>query len=93
MKHFCIDLCRWVDCVNNFGSGNLSLKEIFNPAIELARNGFPVSGPITSNSWLKCSGPLLKEQNLHGKELLVKGITCLHTVCFKVIFLLGLCYF
>lgn len=33
----------WVDCVERFGSKKLSLKEILEPAIELAENGFPVS--------------------------------------------------
>lgn len=37
----------WVDTVNAFGSGTLSLEEVLNPAIELAEEGFPVS-EITS---------------------------------------------
>ena len=64
---------RWVDCIEKFGSKNLSLKEILNPAIELAQNGFPVSGPITSNLWKANIEPLLEKQNLYGKELLVRG--------------------
>lgn len=33
----------WVDCVERFGNGKLSLGEILAPAIELAEGGFPVS--------------------------------------------------
>jgi gamma-glutamyltranspeptidase/glutathione hydrolase len=33
----------WVDTVERFGSGKLSLEQILNPAIELAEKGFPVS--------------------------------------------------
>jgi gamma-glutamyltranspeptidase/glutathione hydrolase len=33
----------WVDTVERYGSGNLSLEQILQPAISLADNGFPVS--------------------------------------------------
>jgi len=33
----------WVDTMERFGSGKVSLAEILAPAIELAENGFPVS--------------------------------------------------
>lgn len=33
----------WVDTVERFGSGRLSLKQILTPAIELGEQGFPVS--------------------------------------------------
>ena len=33
----------WVDCVERFGSGKVSLEEILAPAVDLAENGFPVS--------------------------------------------------
>lgn len=33
----------WIDTIENFGSGNLSLEQILAPAIELAKEGFPVS--------------------------------------------------
>lgn len=33
----------WVDTVDRFGSGKVSLEQILLPAIELAEDGFPVS--------------------------------------------------
>ena len=33
----------WVDTVEKFGSGKLSLEQILRPAIELGEEGFPVS--------------------------------------------------
>lgn len=33
----------WVDTVERFGSGKLSLEQILTPAIELGEDGFPVS--------------------------------------------------
>lgn len=33
----------WVDVVEKFGSGKLSMEQILTPAIELGEEGFPVS--------------------------------------------------
>lgn len=33
----------WVDAIERFGSGKLTLEEILKPAVELAEEGFPVS--------------------------------------------------
>lgn len=33
----------WVDTVEKFGSGRLSLEQVLQPAIELGEEGFPVS--------------------------------------------------
>lgn len=46
----------WVDTVEKFGSGKLSLEQILTPAIELAERGFPVSE--LSSSFV--SFPILK---------------------------------
>lgn len=58
----------WVDTVEKFGSGKLSLEQILRPAIELGEEGFPVSelasffvsAPFTSsdvyNKLTPCSG-------------------------------------
>ncbi|KAL5348654.1 hypothetical protein ACLOAV_006071 [Pseudogymnoascus australis] len=40
----------WVDTVESFGSGKLSLSQILAPAIELGEKGFPVS-EIAAASW------------------------------------------
>ncbi|RKF61828.1 Glutathione hydrolase-like YwrD proenzyme [Erysiphe neolycopersici] len=40
----------WVDTIEKFGSGTLSLEQILTPAIELAEKGFPVS-EISSQLW------------------------------------------
>ncbi|TQB68026.1 hypothetical protein MPDQ_004163 [Monascus purpureus] len=40
----------WVDTVEKFGSGNLSLEQILLPAIELGEEGFPVS-ELSSHFW------------------------------------------
>ena len=72
-----------MDCVESFGSRQLSLQEILQPAIELAQNGFSVSGPITSELWKKNSNVLLQKNNEFGKELLVTGTYYL-TKCYAV---------
>jgi gamma-glutamyltranspeptidase/glutathione hydrolase len=33
----------WIDCVERFGSGKVSMQDVLDPAIELAEKGFPVS--------------------------------------------------
>lgn len=33
----------WVDTVEKFGSGNLSLEQILAPAIEMGEKGYPIS--------------------------------------------------
>ena len=40
----------WEDTINKFGSGNLSLLQILEPAIKLAEEGFPVS-TLTALRW------------------------------------------
>ena len=33
----------WIDTVKDFGSGAVSMEDVFKPAIELAEEGYPVS--------------------------------------------------
>ncbi|KAK0720670.1 nucleophile aminohydrolase [Lasiosphaeris hirsuta] len=40
----------WIDTVERFGSGNLTLEQILGPAIELGERGFPVS-ELTAYFW------------------------------------------
>lgn len=50
----------WVDVYNKWGNGKLTLKEVLQPAIDLAKNGFPVS-EISAGLW-KEGVPLLTKQ-------------------------------
>ncbi|KAJ2719894.1 hypothetical protein GGI07_004939 [Coemansia sp. Benny D115] len=61
----------WVDAVEMFGSGGLSLTDILAPAIELAQNGFPV-GELTAPFW-RDGCELLKRASPYGNELLING--------------------
>lgn len=45
----------WVDTIEKFGSGKLSLQQILAPAIELAEEGFPVSE--LSSNYVRQSSP------------------------------------
>ncbi|CAD6888484.1 unnamed protein product [Tilletia controversa] len=58
----------WVDTVELFGSGKLSLSDILTPAIRLADNGYPVH-EISAYLWDR-SEQLLKQQQ-HGHEMLI----------------------
>ncbi|OLN93048.1 putative gamma-glutamyltransferase YwrD [Colletotrichum chlorophyti] len=40
----------WIDTIERFGSGNVSVDKILSPAIELGEKGFPVS-ELTSHYW------------------------------------------
>lgn len=50
----------WVDTVDRFGSGKVSLEQILLPAIELAEEGFPVS---ELSSYFVGFDPLLLEKD------------------------------
>nr|XP_056706370.1 helicase-like transcription factor [Euleptes europaea] len=62
----------WCDAVELFGSKNLSMGQILQPAIELAEKGFPVS-EITSYHWERNAHVLQAAGNPHGKDLLIDG--------------------
>jgi gamma-glutamyltranspeptidase/glutathione hydrolase len=61
----------WVDTVEKFGSGKLSLEQILAPAIEYAERGFPVS-EMSAFYW-KRSEDLLKSASPNGGEILKKS--------------------
>lgn len=58
----------WVDTIEKFGQ--LSIKQILKPAIELARDGFPVSD-ITARHWQMGKARLETGPNAH--EMLLNG--------------------
>ncbi|CAF9913880.1 MAG: hypothetical protein GOMPHAMPRED_008050 [Gomphillus americanus] len=61
----------WVDTVDRFGSGKVSLSEILQPAIELGERGFPVS-ETTACNWHDQEN-LLKTASPNGNEMLKDG--------------------
>lgn len=61
----------WVDTVGRFGSGNVALPGILEPAIALAEEGFPVS-ELTAPFW-KTNAKILRETSPGGQELLING--------------------
>ncbi|OKL63909.1 hypothetical protein UA08_00617 [Talaromyces atroroseus] len=58
----------WVDTVERFGSGKLSLQQVLTPAIELAEKGFPVS-EIASIYWQE-GEQLIRNASANFKEML-----------------------
>ncbi|KAJ9156521.1 Nucleophile aminohydrolase [Pleurostoma richardsiae] len=58
----------WVDCVERFGSGSLSMAQILAPAAELGEKGFPVS-ELTSHFWRR-SEKLLRAASPNFAEML-----------------------
>lgn len=61
----------WVDTVQFFGSGKVTIADVLAPAIGLADEGVPVS-EITSYSWQK-SETLIKQASPNGREMLLDG--------------------
>lgn len=61
-----------MDTVNLYGSGNLTLSQILEPAISLAENGYPV-GQVTSHYWAR-SEALLQNASPNGNEMLRNGV-------------------
>ncbi|XP_013916239.1 PREDICTED: putative gamma-glutamyltransferase YwrD, partial [Thamnophis sirtalis] len=62
----------WCDAVVVYGSKQLSMGQILQPAIEMAEKGFPVS-EITSYQWKQDAHVLQSPGNQHGKDLLING--------------------
>ncbi|BCR83008.1 gamma-glutamyltransferase family protein [Aspergillus chevalieri] len=58
----------WIDTIEKFGSGKLSLEEILKPAIELGEEGFPVS-ELASSFWQE-SENLLRNASPNFREML-----------------------
>ncbi|PIG81567.1 gamma-glutamyltranspeptidase [Aspergillus arachidicola] len=58
----------WVDTIEKFGSGKLSLEQILLPAIELGENGFPVS-ELSSFFWRE-GEDLLRQASPNAHEML-----------------------
>ncbi|XP_046350993.2 glutathione hydrolase-like YwrD proenzyme [Haliotis rufescens] len=67
----------WVDTVEKFGSGKLTMSQILGPAIDLAENGFPVQ-QCTAYFWNKGAHLLSDASNTHGHDLLLNGAAPRH---------------
>ncbi|KAG2023098.1 hypothetical protein CC2G_000795 [Coprinopsis cinerea AmutBmut pab1-1] len=61
----------WLDTIEHFGSGKVSVGDVFGPAIRFAEEGFPVS-ELSSHSW-KLLETLIQNASPNGNELLVDG--------------------
>ncbi|EGO05198.1 hypothetical protein SERLA73DRAFT_157814 [Serpula lacrymans var. lacrymans S7.3] len=61
----------WIDTVEKFGSGKLTIGEVLEPAIRLAEEGVPVS-EIHSASWQR-SEKLIRNASPNGDEMLLNG--------------------
>lgn len=61
----------FVDTVETFGSGKVTLSDVLQPGIRLAEDGFPVS-EITSLAWRHYESLLLR-QSPNGKEMLCEN--------------------
>ena len=56
---------------NLFGSSNLTLEDLFKPAIDLAENGYPVSD-LVAHSWAK-SEDLIRNASENAHEILLNN--------------------
>ncbi|KAG9222657.1 hypothetical protein CCMSSC00406_0004571 [Pleurotus cornucopiae] len=61
----------WVDTVEKFGTGKLSVAEVLEPAIRLAEEGVPVS-EFHSYAWQR-SEKLIQNASPNGDEMLLNG--------------------
>ncbi|CAL1695321.1 unnamed protein product [Somion occarium] len=61
----------WVDTVEKFGNGNVTIADVLGPAIRLAEEGVPVT-EINGFSW-KRSERLLQTASPNGDEMLLNG--------------------
>jgi gamma-glutamyltranspeptidase/glutathione hydrolase len=60
----------WFDTLELFGSGKVDMQQVLAPAIDLARNGFPVS-EISAYQW-EASESFIKKASPNANEILSK---------------------
>ncbi|KAH7912602.1 gamma-glutamyltranspeptidase [Hygrophoropsis aurantiaca] len=61
----------WVDTVEKFGSGKLTVGQVLEPAIRLAEEGVPVS-ELHSYAWQRSEG-LIRKASPNSDEMLLNG--------------------
>lgn len=59
----------WLDAIELWGSGNVSLADIFEPAIELAESGFAVS-EVSADLWRQGLEKLIKQSGANASVFL-----------------------
>ncbi|OWZ63408.1 gamma-glutamyltransferase [Cryptococcus neoformans] len=59
----------WLKTIEEFGSGKLSMREILDPAIRLAREGVP-QHELSSNQW-QIAEQLIKEASSNWREMMM----------------------
>lgn len=62
-------ICGWIDAVEKWGSGKVTLEDIFLPAIELAEDGFAVSA-ISAQMWHDALEKLTKQSGKNADVFL-----------------------
>lgn len=60
-------IAGWIDAIEKWGSGNVTIAEILQPAIDLCDDGYVVS-QISAHLW-KNSEPKLLRENVHDETL------------------------
>ncbi|KAI1099528.1 gamma-glutamyltranspeptidase [Jackrogersella minutella] len=60
----------WVDTVERFGSGKVTLQQVLAPAIQLGEKGFPVAEGVAY--WWNKSSPQIRTASPNGSEMLKK---------------------
>ena len=63
-------MAGWLDSLEKYGSGKVSLEEIFEATIGYAESGFPVSD-VTAHFWAGGVGRLHNNKDGREKDLLV----------------------
>lgn len=62
-------IAGWLDAIELWGSGKVTLEEILAPAIKLAENGFAV-GEVSANIWRNALPKLVKQSGDNAKVFL-----------------------
>jgi len=72
----------WVDLVETYGSGQVTMAQILQPAIQLADEGFPLS-QMTGQHWRSSLGRFNDPRNTYGSDFLINGRTPLWGEVFR----------
>lgn len=62
-------IAGWLDAIDKWGSGNVSIADVFAPAIELAENGFTVS-EVSAEIWKNSLADLIRMSGKNASTFL-----------------------